>query len=418
MMFYMGQVSELTAAHKQVLQRQTIDEQSPGTILKDFDTIIDFVGEKEAGIPVTGTHLLQLKMLKPLNSRLTHTLELGLKRPQQQSYPHINGLYLLLRATGLGKVVAVKKKPHLQIDKDVLPTWTQMNPTERYFTLLETWAIRGQEEIIGERRGTFWSTAPIVRWSQFSRKVPDNGLIVKGESGEEKSLRYCPGLYNLALLEMFGLVTIDHGQSQEGEGWQVKRVERRPLGDALLALISTYLTDNFDEIFGEYDDPSDYPFGRLQPVIQPYFAEWQNNLTIPEYEFREGLYIFKVSLPQVWRQIAIPADLTLHDLSITILNAYEFDHDHLYEFIYTNRFGISRRIVHPYMSDIDESPLATDTQIGDLPLEPGAAMIFHYDFGDSWHFEVLLEKIERPDPNVTQPVVRETHGQPPEQYGW
>lgn len=101
-MFFLREVRNLTAAHKRTLQQQAIDENSPGVILRDFDTLIDFVGEK--GLQVTGTHLRPLKLLKPLNGRLTQPLELGLQRPQQKSYPQINGLFLLLRATGLGVI--------------------------------------------------------------------------------------------------------------------------------------------------------------------------------------------------------------------------------------------------------------------------------------------------------------------------
>ncbi|MBW2331481.1 MAG: plasmid pRiA4b ORF-3 family protein, partial [Deltaproteobacteria bacterium] len=35
-------------------------------------------------------------------------------------------------------------------------------------------------------------------------------------------------------------------------------------------------------------------------------------------------------------------------LSSTILNAFDFDHDHLYQFSYKNRTGILNRINHPY----------------------------------------------------------------------
>lgn len=45
-------------------------------------------------------------------------------------------------------------------------------------------------------------------------------------------------------------------------------------------------------------------------------------------------------------------------------------------------------------------------------------MIYHYDFGDDWHFEVTLEQIELSDPKVTKPTIVEKHGKPPEQYGW
>ncbi len=41
-----------------------------------------------------------------MNERLSEPIQLDLKRPQQKSYPPINGLYLLLRASGLGQIIS------------------------------------------------------------------------------------------------------------------------------------------------------------------------------------------------------------------------------------------------------------------------------------------------------------------------
>jgi len=75
-----------------LLKQQNITETEPGTILQDFQTLLDFVGD--AGIAVSGTqHLLPLKSLADLNQRLSEPIQTDLKRPQQKSYPPINDLY-------------------------------------------------------------------------------------------------------------------------------------------------------------------------------------------------------------------------------------------------------------------------------------------------------------------------------------
>jgi len=413
-MFYLpSDTPQLSPVHRQTLAKQKIDQDSPGTILQDFHTLIDFVGEK--GVEVSGQyHLLNLKLLAPLNARMTHPLELRLKRPQLKSYPHLNGLYLLLRTTGLGQIYTMTKKPRLFIDQELLSSWLNLNPTERYFTLLETWALRGQEAIIGQGRGGL-RDFPLANWGYFFQRVPAEGLPVAGNSEAEHTLRYWPGLHNLAMLELFGLATIKPAPPVEGQGWQIERVFRTPLGDALLALLGNYLRDHFDEILSEMDDLSEIPFGVLQPAVQPYFPEWQNNLTFPDVGFREGIYIFKVGWSDVWRKIAIPANLSLDDLSSAILNAFRFDYDHLYQFTYPNRFGAYKRAVHPYMDDYTP---ATEVRIGELPLKPGGRMIYLYDFGDNWEFGVTLERIDPPDPKISKPTVVEKQGRAPKQYGW
>jgi hypothetical protein len=65
---------------------------------------------------------------------------------------------------------------------------------------------------------------------------------------------------------------------------------------------------------------------------------------------------------------------------------------------------------------MDEGPWASDVLIGEAPLHLGQTLIFTYDFGDNWQFEVTLEEITRPEPEETYPRVLEAQGEAPEQY--
>ena len=138
----------LTATQEQVLHEQVIDESQPGTILRDFQTLLEFVGTD--GIETAGKHhLLPMGCLSELNGQLRSPLELRLKRPQQRSYPNLEGLYLLLRATDLGVVEGPRSKTKLVIDPSVLESWMSLNPTDRYFTLLEAWLLGARSEMLG-----------------------------------------------------------------------------------------------------------------------------------------------------------------------------------------------------------------------------------------------------------------------------
>lgn len=148
-----------SAKYRQILTAQMIDAHGPGTVLCDFDTLLDVVGVE--GIAVTSQkHLLPLNALAPLNARMTHPIELGLKRPQQRSYPHINALYLLLRASGLTDIEGSGTKWRMVVDPAVLDSWQGLNPSERYFTLLETWLLRGRPKILNPDAGFFFP-APV-----------------------------------------------------------------------------------------------------------------------------------------------------------------------------------------------------------------------------------------------------------------
>ena len=87
---------DLSQAHQKILMNQAINEKNPGSILADFETLLRFIGPE--GSPVSGRrHYLPLSLLPDINEQMTQPLDIDLKRPLQKSYPHINGLYYLLR---------------------------------------------------------------------------------------------------------------------------------------------------------------------------------------------------------------------------------------------------------------------------------------------------------------------------------
>lgn len=123
-------------------------------------------------------------------------------------------------------------------------------------------------------------------------------------------------------------------------------------------------------------------FGAWQSMLQPLFPQWNNNLKFPEPEFRDGVYYFKVSRVKPWRQIAIAADNSLDELAGSIIDAFDFDGDHLYEFWITEPDGTSLTIAHPRIQAAD---ISTDEfAIGYLPLKEGHSLLFHYDYGADW----------------------------------
>jgi len=216
-------MAQLTAEARKILNAQTIDDDGPGTILHDFEALLAFIGAQGTAVS-SKNNLLPMGSLAQLNAQMAHPIQLALKRPLQRSYPHINALYLLLRATGLGSIEGTGSKPSLMVDAAVHDAWRQLNPTERYFTLLETWLLRGRPEIVGERRGFFH--APMAHWTRLFQKLPEHGLQIAGDRGQEASLLYVPGLLTVAMFELFGLVTVQHGKPEAGQGWCIARIHQ------------------------------------------------------------------------------------------------------------------------------------------------------------------------------------------------
>lgn len=424
----LGEGIALSAADQAILEKQTITETAPGTILQDFQTALEIIDDK--GLPVSGKRQqISLKVLNDLNQRLSNPIQIDLKRPQQKSYPNIHGLYLLLRATGITDVVTQGKQSRLVLNPAVYDSWQQLNPTEKYFSLLEVWFIRSHPEMLGEERsGPFMvGDRCLQSWSQLAKAAP----VALADYSAQHQFVYYPGLENLALMEMFGLVTVTPGQPDPGKGWRFKQVTVEAWGNALITLIhNAYRAVDYD--WTGAVDPT-RPLGELQPALQSYFPAWQQSLLVPSTEFRPGRYIFKVSLGKAWRRIAMSGEATLADFSSLILDSVDFDHDHLDQFTVKTSTGRVLEITHPYA----EGDLSTDeVKIGSLPLQVGGAMEYLFDFGDCWEFQIVLEGLEpaadSEPPKGFQKVkktktakrkkskllgeILEAHGEAPEQY--
>jgi hypothetical protein len=397
-------VPDLSSQEISILQ-QSITATTPGTILQDFQTLLDFIGQK--GIAVGGKrNLIPMKSLAQINQQLVEPIQTDLQRPQQKSYPTINGLYLLLRATGMGKILQQGKKTQLMLDPMMLDNWQQMNLTERYLNLLEAWLVIANEEMLGERGYMTEGTRCLQYWSR---------MPAKGEKFQnyqiQQNLKYYPGFHNLALMKLFGLVEASYGKPEAGKGWRVKSVKQTAWGKALLQ--AAFKGWTYPEMIGDDDDPRDIQFGLLQPVLQPYFPQWQKIIELPKIESSPGVYIFKVSWHQIWRRIAISSDMTFWDLSQLILQSVDFDSDHLDMFSYKNQLGRTVQIVHPYMND--GSPATDELKIADLSLAVGSVMEYLFDFGDNWEFQLQLEEI-KPELRICYGEIIARKGKAPEQY--
>lgn len=404
-----------------LLETQDFEQRAPGTVVQDFETLLSLMGDH--GLPVTPSHLFAIKCLETINRSLTHPLELGLKRAMQKSYPHINGLYLLLRASGLGLIDAKPKKPLLKLDPQLLESWRSLNAAERYFALLKAWWGRASEEIIGER-GNLDREIP-AKTLRFIQRFPATGILTIETPQDAEMIRYHPGLYNVALLELFGLLEIRVGPLVEGRGWRPERMRVTDWGKALMGSYADFLRQLSDRI-GELGLPIPGVMTLFQPleyfeswfrIVRPHIEGWRKDLDIPEPPFQPGPHLFKVSLgASCWRRIAIGGDSSLEELAVAILDAFDFDSDHLYRFSCKDRFGRSLEIDHPYSASDSDNASAGEVKVGDLPLYQGMRIGFLFDFGDRWDFDIQTENANV-DSMIGKPQVLERHGEAPEQYG-
>jgi hypothetical protein len=404
----LGDSPPLTSGQMEVLRQQEISETVPGTILVDFEQLLEFVGE--GSLPVgPKNHLISVgKDLAALNQILTEPMQIALQRPQQKSYSSIHGLYLLLRCTGLGKIIFKGKKPLLIIDPTMRSHWVQLNPTEKYFMLLEAWMIRGHYEILGEPGGRSNCISYVTQsWPTLATQGKK-----LAKYADQEMLQYSPGSMNLALMQLFGFVQIVSVQPEAGKGWRFKSVKPLPWGDAVVQLVAKADWDNHTGWDSERDIT--LAFGELQSYFKPYFPGWKRNLPGLTMESKSGVFTFKVSLGEIWRRIAIGSDMQLSDLADLILDSVDFDRDHLDMFTYKDPLGRKQNVMHP---SADGAITTTEVNVGALPIEPGGTLEYVFDFGDWWKFGLQLESVV-PGRGEYQGEILEVYGDAPVQYSY
>ena len=353
----------MTSNEIQFIKNQIFNDNEPGALLKDFSSLLDFMGT--TGITVSKkNHLFAIKLLPSLNQLMTKPLENKLKRPQQKSFPHLNGLYLLLRASGLTYIVLEKKDVKLMVNTTALEQWHALNPSEQYFSLFYAWWHRGSDEIIGER-GRGFSENYFYETRSFFQQTLNKGLDLKTSQSTFYYLRYNPGLHNLALMELFGFVHIELDSALSKENWPIVKIKPTKWGKALLKCFTKEIAyfDNFD-----FDTPDVEPWGS---EARAYIPTWINDLEPKDTgEVIDGEFTFKVSLGKAYRKLAIPSTISLDELASSILSAFDFNKEHLYQFVYKNDYGITEHITHPFL-DNEYGLYTSEITVGELPLYHG-----------------------------------------------
>ncbi len=412
---------EKIAARLPALTAQHICADGPGTILRDIETLIDFIGER--GLPTKSKQgNLPAAAMPEINARLAAPIDVRLNRPLLRHYPNIAGLFVLLRVMMLAR----GDRQRVWIDAGALASWRDLNPVEKYFALLEAWLFCADDvEFLGAQQ------------SRGEMQFRDNlKFLLKLETDrwttfDEYQLGWdAVSAWNVHLHQMFGLIEVEErplaGRRREIRGWLLEKARRTPWGEAVAAVIANAAVEAYKRAGGQGDEirrwrmPEDAGFGFLQPAFGVFFPDWRKVFSAPGAAFQSGCYVFKVAMTDgravgaVWRRLAVPGDAMLGHLAYSILRAFEFsDTEHLYEFRFVDQSGKGYVYYHPYSG---EGPYASGKAVGDTGLPERGVMKFMFDYGDCWRFELRLERIDPPSPGNSGIELLEAHGKAPEQY--
>lgn len=78
-----------------------------------------------------------------------------------------------------------------------------------------------------------------------------------------------------------------------------------------------------------------------------------------------------------------------------------------------DRRGRTLHIQHP---STDAELLTDEMPVGWVPLDDGQSMLFEYDFGARWMFDVRLERVDMAPAQTPAPRIVESHGEAPREY--
>ncbi|QEG40793.1 plasmid pRiA4b ORF-3 family protein [Roseimaritima ulvae] len=392
-------MNELTkAAIKKILERQSFEPGRPGPILLNTEALMDALA---TGVPTTSKYFaLPIRCLAELNERLETPIAHKMKRPQLKSFPTLAGLFLLLRASGLA-IGETKPKRVVLIDPEMREKWNDLNSTEQYMSLVDTWWTRVNWTILGERDRFGGQMRADTRdlYYQLSRQA--NTVIVDSFN---TFYRYETRVA-AALLEQFGWIKVAYAsQAEEGKIAEMQSVETTEFGDAMFQTLDGIVDSR---IRNE---------SAVQKELKSLVPAWKNSLLPAERRFREGRYKLKLSWLKVWRQLETPATTSLADVTALLLAAFDFDQDHLYQLEYRDASGREVLVVDPQYGDGDL--LADEVQLGEVPLDEGDSMELLFDFGDCWRFTITIESVDESDTDNFEPVITASKGEAPEQYGF
>ena len=423
--------------------RLTITEAEPTPLLHDFQSFLDYVSANKPYLTPKG--YLSGKDLYEINGRMPNPISDTTVRSGQQLYPQLHRFFHLARAGRL-----IQKIPG-KADKTVLQLsgrakeYGNLSAPEKYFFLLETlWIDTTWNHIDASVfRGMGTLNVQTVL-EKLARSLPNVPIHARDLVSMPDSLGYF-WIY----FALFGFWTVT--QNKEAAStfkryFSPGMVSPLPLGIALARLLVKERDFEiwnlpFRRAFGEWKVKPGQPLpeelftipntkkGKKPKKIQkdlsgepfflpfvPLFAEKELANTLPRETSRAvgGVYLFRVVVSKgVWRKIELSSKHTLLDLHHAIQNAFDFDSDHLFSFFMDGVPWSDEKFSSPYE---DEGPHVDEVKIGELGLAKGQTILYLFDYGDEWHFNVTLEEILQDKPHPKKPRIVERKGRNPEQY--
>ncbi len=118
--------------------------------------------------------------------------------------------------------------------------------------------------------------------------------------------------------------------------------------------------------------------------------------------------------PPIWRDLLVPSNIALGKLHTVLQAAFGWTNSHLHQFEIRDRLIGDIRMNEEDGPDVeDERRIHLDQLVG-----VGQRLLYLYDFGDSWHHQILVAEALEPDRRQTLPLcIGGARACPPEDCG-
>lgn len=378
------------------------------TLVKNFDRFVEYSLHADGIIVSSQTSNFAMKMLSILNGLLIEPYENDQKRPFQKCFPQIHALNALLRFSGITQIEYHKKDPLLKINLNAYHQWKTFTDEEKYWNLFPILFYDGVAEALGE---SHFMGHCFFGFDKLLHKGSSEWQFPKYQDQEDFQ-RYTLEPHLIGLFDLFGFIEVTRIEPEPGASWRCTSIRPTSLGLDMAKIISDNKNNLLQYVYGNLpEELRIYLHKAFSSLVPGWKKLFKTEITKPI----EKMHVLKVMLCKSWKKLAVNADWTLSDLASTILNAFEFDEDHLYYFKYKGPSGNDIKAYHYAVSD--EIIYADEITVGSLCLSVGQNFTFLFDFGDAWEFKLQLVGLEMPNNDNNRSLILASGGNPmPKQY--
>lgn len=387
--------------------------------IKDFDTLINFILEKDPDLS-NRIQVLGKNNCFELNSQLNFQKDAMKAYYTQDQYIAID-LYFKLAVEGRLLLRQINNKNKFKLVKTkLLDEFLNLNIYEKYVFLLEIfWTTYDFEKELNSYIIEF-----VKMLNEFSRANGHNEINNSNGNYRGFFVCYSKFLQILSILGICELELIDNGKSKYENSIKSitptdfgREISKALIPKALDYLnVENYIIDIIKENLNVNDSEENKTFAELTAeVFEPGLVNKIASKIANSEINKKGTYIFKVLLNKnLWRTVRLSHNNTLHELHLLIQRAFDFDNDHMYAF-YTGlscRTGKEFYLANPFGKSAEYEELT----IEQADFYKGQQFIYLFDFGDTWEFKIqVMDFIENEE---AAPEIIEVKGESPEQYSY